>query len=398
MIVAAVSITETITWGIVYYGFPVFLRAMETELHASRVFITGAFSLGLGVSALAGIPVGRWIDRHGARGLMTVGSCLTAALTLAWSRVPSVEALYGVWFLMGFAMAATLYKPAFAAVVQWFPTQRDRALLTVTLVAGLASTIFMPLEAWLLTRMGWRHALLLLAAFLAVTTIPIHGLVLRAPAHLARRRQDEPAVAHAPLPGVSLAVARRTLVFWVLGAAFVVGNFSIATVTVHAIPYLTTYGYSAAFAAAVVGWTGAMQLPGRLFFVPIAAWLGTRWVTAAIFFAQGLGTAQLALLAWLPSIVPVVVLLGAANGMSTLARATLVSDIFGRRHYGTISGAIALGANGARALGPIGASLLYVGLGGYERVFGLLAAALAVAGLAVLGADHAAATDDEGQG
>jgi hypothetical protein len=57
-----------------------------------------------------------------------------------------------------------------------------------------------------------------------------------------------------------------------------------------------------------------------------------------------------------------VVLLGAANGMSTLARASIVSDIFGRRHYGSISGAIALGAKGARALAPIGASVLLLGL------------------------------------
>lgn len=61
--------------------------------------------------------------------------------------------------------------------------------------------------------------------------------------------------------------------------------------------------------------------------------------------------------------VPMVVVLGAANGMATLARATLVADIFGPRHYGSISDAIALGANGARPLAPVGASLLEVALG-----------------------------------
>jgi hypothetical protein len=37
---------------------------------------------------------------------------------------------------------------------------------------------------------------------------------------------------------------------------------------------------------------------------------------------------------------------------------------------------VALGANGARAVGPAGASLLFEGLGSYERVFGVLALAL----------------------
>ena len=121
VIVATLSVTETVTWGIVYYGFPVFLRPMEQDLGASRVAVTGAFSVGLGVSALAALPVGRWIDRHGARGLMTAGSCLATVLTFAWGRVETLPALYAVWLLMGLAMAATLYEPAFAAVVSWFP-------------------------------------------------------------------------------------------------------------------------------------------------------------------------------------------------------------------------------------------------------------------------------------
>ena len=98
VIVAAVSITETVTWGIVYYGFPVFLRPMEQDLGASRVAITAAFSVGLGVAALAALPVGRWIDRHGGRGLMTAGSCLATALTFAWARVESLPALYAKLF------------------------------------------------------------------------------------------------------------------------------------------------------------------------------------------------------------------------------------------------------------------------------------------------------------
>jgi hypothetical protein len=45
---------------------------------------------------------------------------------------------------------------------------------------------------------------------------------------------------------------------------------------------------------------------------------------------------------------------------------------------------MALGANGARAVGPVGASLLVVALGSYERVFWGLTAALAVVSLGVL--------------
>lgn len=387
VIVAALSVTETVTWGIVYYGFPVFLRPMEQDLGASRVAVTAAFSIGLGVSALASISVGRWLDARGPRALMTAGSVLATVLTFAWARVESLPALYAVWFLMGLAMAATLYEPAFAVVVSWFARGRDRALLTVTLVAGLASTIFMPIEAALLERMGWRSALTVLAVVLGVITIPIHALLLRQ--GTAGRAVAIAGGTPAP-PSLTLGEAARTAVFWVLSIAFLVGNFATAAITTHLIPFLVDRGYSAALAAATIGWMGAMQLPGRVVFVPISARLGARFMVAAVFVAQALGIAQLPLLGVVRTLVPFIVLQGAANGMATLARASSLAEIFGARNYGAISGAVALAANGARAIGPVGASLLLLGLGSYPAVFWALAASLIAAAAAVLVANRAA--------
>jgi MFS family permease len=381
-------VTETVTWGIIYYGFPVFLRPMEQDLGASRVAVTAAFSIGLGTSALASISVGRWLDRRGPRALMTAGSCLATLLTFAWARVQSLPALYVVWFLMGFAMATTLYEPAFAVIVSWFVRGRDRALLTVTLVAGLASTIFMPIEAVLLERMGWRAALSVLAVVLGVITIPIHALLLRRGSAGATTGADG-----APAPSLTLGQAGRTAVFWVLSIAFLVSNFATAAVTTHLIPFLVDRGYSAAFAAAAIGWTGAMQLAGRVMFVPISSRLGARVMVAAVFVGQAVGIAQLSLLARVGTLLPFIVLQGAANGMATLARASSLAEIFGARNYGAISGAVAMGANGARAVGPVGASLLLLAFGSYPAVFWALAASLVAAGGAVLLADMEARSD-----
>jgi len=380
VIVGGLSITETITWGIVYYGFAVFLTPMERDLGFSRVALTGAFSVGLLVAALVGLPVGRWIDRHGARALMTLGSCAAVALMLAWSQVESLLHLYVVWALMGLAMAATLYEPAFAAIIGWFSRHRDRALLTLTLAAGLASTIFVPIETALLARMDWRTTLVVLAVFLAVTTIPIHALVLRPPPRL-----DAAGVAAAAAErSHSLGDALRTVVFWVLTVAFVASNFAVNAVTVHVIPYLTGHGYPLATAAMVIGWIGAMQLVGRLMFAPIATRFGHRPMTAAIFVVQAVALGMLASVARMPSLWPIIVLMGAANGMGTLARASIVAEIFGRRNYGAISGVMALGANGARAVAPVGASVMLLALGGYENVFWVMTGVVFLAGLAVL--------------
>ena len=386
IVVTTLCATEIVSWGIMYYGFPVFLASMEADLDGSRVTITGAFTVGLAVAALAALPVGRWLDRRGPWGLMTLGSCLGVTLVIAWSRVTGVVGLYAVWTLMGLALAATLYEPAFGAVVRWFPTQnRDRALTTVTLAGALASTIFMPITAWLLTRGGWRPALLALAAILAVLTIPLHALVLkRQPPRFAAAGRARAAASDPDDPGVPLGTAARTAIFWALSLAFAIGSFATSSVTLHLIPYMVEHGRSAGAVAVAIGWMGAMQIPGRLLFVAVAGRFGALGVTMAVFVAQALGFALVAVAPAVPGgLLLVIVVLGAANGMATLARATTLAEVFGPAHYATISGAVALGANTARALGPVGASVLYARLGGYPPVFWSLAGALALVGAVV---------------
>ena len=73
-IVGALSVTETVSYGILYYAFAAFLVPMQDGLGFSAAQLTGAFSLGILVSAVAGIGVGRYLDRRSPRGLMTAGS------------------------------------------------------------------------------------------------------------------------------------------------------------------------------------------------------------------------------------------------------------------------------------------------------------------------------------
>src|SRR4029079_16671953 len=115
----------------------------------------------------------------GPRLLMTAGSVLGVGLMLAWSQVRDLGSFYAIWMLMGLCWSATLYSPAFATITAHFRERRTEALTLVTLMAGLASTIFYPLAAWLISQLGWRPALVALAAILAVTTIVPHAVVLR---------------------------------------------------------------------------------------------------------------------------------------------------------------------------------------------------------------------------
>ena len=63
-ITLALAITETISWGIIYYAFSVFISPMELDTGWTRTQLTGAFSLALLLRGAMAVPVGIWIDRQ----------------------------------------------------------------------------------------------------------------------------------------------------------------------------------------------------------------------------------------------------------------------------------------------------------------------------------------------
>lgn len=380
------SAAETVSWGILYYSFSVFILPIESDLGWSRTEVTGAFSLALLVAGLAAIPVGHWLDARGARGLMTAGSVFGAVLFAALSRVTSLPAFYAVWSGLGVAMAMVLYEPAFAVVAAWFVRDRDRALTVLTVFGGLASTVLVPLATWLLEAQGWRGAVLTLAAVLALTTIPLHGLLLRGrPADIGQNPDGDAATAtidsppEGELPSLGAVVSEGR--FWGLTASFTLASLVGVALSVHVIPYLTGKGISAATAAAVLAAVGLMQLPGRLVFGPIRRRLSWQWATALVLIVQAaavvilaVGTSPMALAAFAS-------LFGAGNGMCTLLRASTIAEMYGTARYGRVGGVMAFANTLGRAAGPVIASAVFVASGRYEWAFGLLAVGLGTAAL-----------------
>ena len=392
----AVSTAQVVSWGILYYAFSVFVAPMQAELGWSTVELTGAYSLALLCSGLAAVPVGRWVDRRGPRALMTVGSILAVLLVIAWSRVMGLAAFYLIMAGIGLVSAGVLYEPAFAMVAVWFRRLRGRALTVLTFFGAFASFIFIPLSAWLEHLLGWRGALLALAAILGTITVPIHGLMLRrSPEAIGLLPDGEIVMLDAPIRArvhersITTRVALRETRFWLLTFAFAVSTFAGVTMTVHVIPYLTGYGHTAGFAATVAGLFGLMSLVGRMTIGPLADRVPRRWVTAWLIGMQLVGLAVLVVAGGtVAGALLYIALFGAGSGTLTIMRAALLAEHYGPANYGTINGAQNLALTGARTVAPVGAGLLVAALGGYSvLLWGLM-------GLLVLGAGAVLVTTD----
>lgn len=372
LLAITLGFTETVSWGVLFYAFSVLVEPMQAELGWTRAELTGAFSLALIGLALAGVGVGHWLDRRGPRLLMTAGSILGVALVLAWSQVRDLGSFYVIWILMGLCWSATLYSPAFATITAHFRGRRTEALTVVTLMAGLASTIFYPITAWLVSQVGWRSALVALAAILAVATILPHALVLRR----AQAHEEHHEVS------LSLGAALRHPSFRWLALGFFC--FALGSgVNVHLVPYLSGRGFDLGTAATIAGLVGAMQVVGRLLLAPLEHRVPASALVAAVYALQPIAILVLLLVsgAWVPFVF--VVLFGAGRGIDTLLRNTVVARLYGPRRFASIQGVLGLVITIALAAGPVGLGAVYDRFGGYEPGLWFVAVASVVAVVAV---------------
>jgi MFS family permease len=382
-VLAVLCVTEITSWGVLYYAFPVLAPGIAADTGWSIGTVTAAFSLGLVVSALVGIPAGRWLDRFGPRLVMTTGSVLGVPAVLGIAAAPSLPWFFAAWVVAGVAMGGTLYPPAFAALTRWWGPRRVTALTALTLLAGLSSTIFAPLTAALFEHLGWRLTYLVLAVVLGAVTIPAHLFGLRG--HWPNPDHDERSADAVVLDRNPRAIA-RSRPFVLLVSSIALGTFTAFAVVVNQVPLLIERGLSTSAAAWALGLGGVGQVLGRLGYGLLTTALGVRMRGVVILGLSAAATALLGLLPGPPGLlIAAGMFAGAARGVFTLLQATAISDRWGAVHYGRLNGLLSAPAMIATALAPWAGAALAGALGGYPPVFWLLAAVAALAAVLTAG-------------
>jgi len=379
-VLVALCGTVTISYGVLYYAFTVLAPAIATDTGWSAAAVTAAFSAGSLVGALAGIAAGRLLQRRGPRMVMTAGSVLGAVAVALVGLAPTYPVFVAAWLLVGAASAGTFYPPAFSALTHWFGTGRVRAITTLTLVAGFASTIFAPLTAVMGQELGWRGTYLVFAGVLLVVTVPAHALTLRLPwLPAARRPEDAPPDRHI--------LTSRT--FLMLAASATLASLAMYASLVNLVPLLLDRGMGVQLAAWALGLSGAGQVGGRLLYAALDRRMPPNARAAAVIAAVAVTLAALALVPG-PAVLLVTIAIvgGAARGLFTLIEATLVSDHWGPARYAALNGVLQAPYGIAAALAPAFGAAIATMTGSYAALFGVLAAiALVGAGLAAVAGD-----------
>lgn len=357
------SLPQLITWGSVFYTFSLLMTPLEAELGMSRAESSLAFSLALLAEGLMAYQVGRWIDAGHERAVMTLGSLWVGLGLLGHSWVQSVGAFYAAWIWLGLGLAATLYSPAFAVVTRRYPQDFRRAIITLTFLGGLASTVFIPLTSWWIDLWGWRQALWALAALQLLVCAPLHARLLRgaAPKRVSTEHAD-----HAHTRPVSVRAHLRQSPFWLLAAFMLLMMGVTSALPAHMIALLQEAGLSPAWVIAIPAAIGVIQVVGRvLLWVFERHWdvhTANRWIPALI----PMGLLALLIGGLNPGAALVfVVLFGLGNGMNTIVKGTTMAQYVSRTHVGQLNGLLGLPIALARAAAPLAMGLLWSPQHGY---------------------------------
>ena len=284
--VCALGIAQITAWGTSYYCLGVLAGPIALDTGWSRSLIYFGFTVALLAMGVVSTWIGRAIDRHGARAVMSIGSILVSAGLLALSVVRTEASYLAVWVFIGVGMRLCLYDAAFAALVQVVPTRARQAISYLTLFGAFASSVFWVLGHFLNEALGWRQTLMLFAAINLIVCLPLNWF------GLARRETNRAAGAtdgaagpqitardHPPLAG-----RMRSVAIGLFALVMSLNGFVFGVVTVQLVPLLEAAGLATAAAVWVASMKGFAQFAGRL---------------VEIFFGQNLHAVTVARIAYI---------------------------------------------------------------------------------------------------
>ena len=277
---------------------------------------------------------------------------------VALAFVQSQWQLYAAWVALGIGMSGVLYQPAFSVLIRRYPQDFRRAIITLTFLGGLASTVFIPLTAWLISAFGWRSAVATLATLHLLVCLPIHAYWLRG--------EPGPQAHEAGTSVKKLVEYTHHFPFWGLAAFFVLFSGITTAMGAHLVPILRERNLPEAWVIAIPASIGALQVAGRLLLYftekhvdihEANRWIPTLLPASLFILALGLQSPWIAILFAL--------LYGMANGMITIVKATAMATYVSHDRAASLNGLLGFPTAIARAVAPSMLAALWTTTGNY---------------------------------
>ncbi len=349
--VLGLSITTTIGYGTLFYSFTIMSQEFEKEFLWSKTFIFGIFSLGIFLGGLLAPKIGKLLDSHGARVVMSVGSLLCALGLFFVSNIQSqLNYIFSIIFLE-IVSTLVLYEAAFVAFSQLAGNKARLPITQITLIAGFASTIFWPLISFLLSFLSWREVYSILAFFHLFIALPIHFFILKKDVLI----KTDMKFSNSFDDSLELEGKIRKKSLILVGTVFSLMAIPITVMQTHFLGLMSGFGIEMTSAIALGALIGPSQVGSRIIEITLSKKITP--ITSGIFstFVMSLGILALYFSGYDILLATFfVVLYGAGQGLTDIIRGSIPLYLFGKDNLGKTTGGINLYRNVIVSLVPFG--------------------------------------------
>ena len=364
-IVAILGTSQTVSWASSYYIPAVLAVPMAHELGLSPVWVFGAFSMAMVVSAIVGPSAGARIDGSGGRGVLILSNLIFACGLVLLALAPVPWVLFAGWAIIGLGMGIGLYEAGFATLTGIYGKDARGPITGITLIAGFASTVGWPLSGLMLATWGWREACIGWALIHIFVALPLNACL--------------PGGSAAPLAATPIkdGPPPSRLALGLLAFVFAATWFNSTAMAAHLPGLLQAAGASTAVAIAAGALIGPAQVAARV--LEFSLLRRFHPLIPARVAASAHPVAAVTLLTFGgPAAYVFVLLHGAGNGILTIAKGTLPLALFGPAGYGQRIGWLNAPARILQAAAPLvfGAALTGWGLSAIWLTAGIGMAAL----------------------
>jgi MFS family permease len=396
-IVAGCFLTLLVSVGIGIYAPPVFLVPLQEHFGWSRAAISAGPSLAFLVSGVLSPFVGSWVDRYGARRLISIGAVIMAITFALFGTMQSLWQLYAISIIAPIGVSCAAFIPNQTLISNWFEKKAGLAMGIALAGIGFGGLAIAPLGALLIEWLGWRLAYVALASLVPLLVLPTALFVVRnTPADLGLRPDGEEAnagstgvevgedAAGPKRTGLDLPEALRSRDFWVLALFNFLRVFGVTSLIGHLAAFLSDVGFERQLAAGALGFVVGVSVFGRLGFGFLADRLPRKWIACGVVSQQAAAMLLLFSVTSFGVLPTFAILFGLAQGGGAVLLPLLVGHCFGMRAFGRILGVMMIAATLGGALGPVLTGWIFDRTGSYNLAFVLHIGAFLTAAFTIL--------------
>ena len=337
--------TQILGWSSTFYLPAVLANFIAKDTGWSLTLVIAGLSWGFIVTGICSPKVGRFIEQFGGRKALSIGSVFFAVGLICLGLSTHLLIYYFAWTMLGIGMAFGLYDAAFSTLGRLLGKDAKTAIVGVTLLGGLASTIGWALIVFLEGLYGWRISCFILALFHLLLGLPLHYFLLP--------REEQGTETHSKELNNQTTIHKEgNRLFILVAAILTVQSFVVATISVHLLSMLKTIGFSVSTALAIGMMIGPAQIIARMLEFSLFRNLHPSWSSRLGVLISFFGLFFLFTDGYVLALLGAA-LYGAGNGILTIIRGTLPLALFGQEGYAIRMGLLGRPIMIALAFGPL---------------------------------------------